>query len=109
MILYIIYSILRFLVFILVLKELKHFAMGIYESFIAKGYNYVETYGENSWVAVTGATDGIGFEFCREITWRKLNVILLSRTESKLKNSCEELRKEFPDVKFEYNIADFWI
>jgi len=72
-----------------------------------KGHDWIERYGENSWAVVTGATDGIGWEFCREVARRGLNVVLISRTKSKLENRCKELTDEFPKIKADYIIADF--
>jgi 17beta-estradiol 17-dehydrogenase / very-long-chain 3-oxoacyl-CoA reductase len=90
------------------LKGIKHGYFIVWE-LCQKGYNWIDRYGENSWAVVTGATDGIGWEFCREIAKRGLNVVLLSRTESKLQNRCKELTSEFPNIKAHYIIADFSI
>jgi 17beta-estradiol 17-dehydrogenase / very-long-chain 3-oxoacyl-CoA reductase len=88
------------------LKAIKHGYYIVWELF-QKGYNWVDRYGENSWAVVTGASDGIGWEFCREIAKRGLNVVLLSRTESNLQKRCKELMTEFPNIKADYIIADF--
>ena len=91
-----------------ILKFIKHVYCMVWE-LCQKGYNWIDRYGENSWAVVTGATDGIGWEFCREIAKRGLNVVLISRTESKLQNRCKELVTEFPNIKADYIIADFSI
>lgn len=88
------------------LKALKHMYTCIWE-LTHKGYNWIERYGENSWAVVTGATDGIGWEFAREIAHRGLNVVLISRTKSKLENRCKELMAEFPNIKADWIAADF--
>ncbi len=56
--------------------------------------------GENSWALVTGATDGIGFALCTELSERGFNVVLHSRNESKLKRVREELQAAHPDRHF---------
>lgn len=43
-----------------------------------------ERYGKNSWAVVTGATDGIGKGFAIELAKRGFNIVLISRTMSKL-------------------------
>lgn len=65
-----------------------------------------EKYGKNSWAVVTGGSDGIGFGFAREFARRGLNIVLVSRTESKLKEKCAEITKEFPNVKASYAVID---
>ena len=41
--------------------------------------------GKGTWALVTGATDGIGLEFCKQLARDGFNICLVSRTESKLK------------------------
>ena len=41
-------------------------------------------YGQNSWAVVTGATDGIGKATCMYLANEGFNVVLISRTLSKL-------------------------
>jgi short-subunit dehydrogenase len=38
----------------------------------------------DSWALVTGASDGMGAEYCRELARRGFNVIMVSRTQRKL-------------------------
>lgn len=49
----------------------------------------------------------VGWELCRNIANRGLNVVLISRTEKKLQDRCESLMKEFPNIKADYIAADF--
>ena len=42
-------------------------------------------------IVITGASDGIGKEFASQLASKKLNIVLVSRTESKLKVLAEEL------------------
>ena len=55
--------------------------------------NYKEKYGE--WAVVTGCTQGIGKSFAEEMAKKGLNVVLVSRTKSKLDNLASELSKKF--------------
>merc|ERR1711988_880091 len=47
------------------------------------------------WAIVTGATDGIGKAYCIELAKQGLNILLISRTESKLKECAEELESAY--------------
>ncbi|CAI9587288.1 unnamed protein product [Staurois parvus] len=47
------------------------------------------------WAVVTGATDGIGKAYARELAKRGLDVVLISRTLEKLKKVAAEIEKEF--------------
>jgi len=49
-------------------------------------YDLIERYGRNSWAVVTGASDGIGRAYAIEFARRGFNVVIISRTESKLKD-----------------------
>lgn len=42
---------------------------------------------------VTGATDGIGKEFALQLAKKKFNVLLISRTQSKLDAAAKEISK----------------
>jgi len=56
-----------------------------YVHFMRPGKN-LKKYGE--WAVVTGATDGIGEAIANELAKKGLNIVLISRTESKLKASA---------------------
>jgi 17beta-estradiol 17-dehydrogenase / very-long-chain 3-oxoacyl-CoA reductase len=54
--------------------------------FTRKPLDLLERYGgKGTWAAVTGASDGIGAEFCKHLARLGFNIVLISRTESKLK------------------------
>ena len=55
----------------------------------------VRRYGKDSWVAVTGATDGIGKGFCEVLASLKMNIILISRNIKKLNYVAQNLEGEF--------------
>lgn len=44
---------------------------------------------------ITGATDGIGKEYAKELAKQGLNVVLISRTKSKLVEVCNQIGKFF--------------
>lgn len=59
--------------------------------FLGLGNVDFKKYG--SWAVVTGCTDGIGKAYTEQLAKRGLNIVLISRTQSKL----EELAKELED------------
>ena len=63
--------------------------------------------GSDTYACVTGATSGIGTGFAVELAERGFNVLLISRSESKLKTVQGELKSRFKEVKFAYEVADF--
>ncbi len=42
---------------------------------------------------VTGATDGIGKEYAKAFAQKGFNVLLISRTENKLKETADEISR----------------
>lgn len=46
-------------------------------------------------IVITGATDGIGKSYARQLAKQGLNVILVSRTQSKLENVAAEIGKQY--------------
>lgn len=61
---------------------------GIFIHFIRPAKN-LKKYG--SWAIVTGATDGIGKAFAFELAGQGLNLVLISRTKSKLDDCAKEV------------------
>ncbi|KAJ5175935.1 Very-long-chain 3-oxoacyl-CoA reductase [Penicillium canariense] len=60
-----------------------------------------------SWAVVTGASDGLGKEFALQLARAKFNIVLVSRTESKLVALAEEITKQFPNVETKTLAMDF--
>ena len=78
-----------------------------YRKFLRKPYNLLERYGKDSYVLVTGATDGIGKEFCNQFAKLGFNLILVSRNEEKLKKVSSEFQSKYPNIKTEIIEFDF--
>ncbi|XP_078077176.1 very-long-chain 3-oxoacyl-CoA reductase-A [Mustelus asterias] len=47
------------------------------------------------WAVVTGATDGIGKAYAKELAKRGMNIVLISRSQEKLDQVAEEIREQF--------------
>lgn len=48
--------------------------------------------GKGAWAVITGCTDGIGREFAYQLAAAKFNVVLISRTQSKLDELEQEIK-----------------
>ncbi|XP_065357056.1 hydroxysteroid dehydrogenase-like protein 1 [Calliphora vicina] len=53
----------------------------------------MEKYGK--WAAVTGSTDGIGKAYARELARLGFNIVLISRTQTKLEAVAQEIETDF--------------
>ena len=62
--------------------------------------------GPNSWAVVTGGTDGIGLEFCRQLAAKGYNIFILSRNQQKLDRVQKEI-EEIHKVKCKTLAVDF--
>ncbi|KAF9357971.1 hypothetical protein BGX34_009128 [Mortierella sp. NVP85] len=91
---------------VVALKALS-FLKVLVDVFLRSGVN-LKKYGagRGGWAVITGATDGIGKEFALQLASKKLNIVLVSRTESKLKAFAEELEKHY-NVETKYYAMDF--
>lgn len=56
---------------------------------------------------MTGASDGLGKEFALQLARAKFNIVLVSRTESKLVTLAEEITKKYPNVDTKILAMDF--
>ncbi|KAJ8050707.1 Very-long-chain 3-oxoacyl-CoA reductase [Holothuria leucospilota] len=81
---------------VFLLKSIKMFVLRL-------GTN-LKKYG--TWAAVTGATDGIGKAYAEQLASKGLNIVLLSRTESKLEAVAAEIRSKY-NVETKIIAVDF--
>lgn len=51
--------------------------------------------GQGKWAVVTGASDGIGKQFAMQLAQKKFNVVLVSRTLSKLESLASEIEATY--------------
>ncbi|KAL0539085.1 hypothetical protein IC582_023262 [Cucumis melo] len=96
--------ILSLLGFFTILRHSATVARWVFRAFLrpSKDLRY---YG--SWGIVTGATDGIGKSFAYQLARAGLNLILVSRSSTKLKAVSEDIQSEFPDTKVKIIELDF--
>jgi 17beta-estradiol 17-dehydrogenase / very-long-chain 3-oxoacyl-CoA reductase len=88
-----------------VAKYVFDFLHGIYAHFFRPGKNLVKSYGQ--WAIVTGATDGIGKGMAFELARKGCNIILISRTPSRLEECKNELLAKHSKVTVETLDIDF--
>uniref|UniRef100_A0A061QPS4 Beta-keto reductase n=1 Tax=Tetraselmis sp. GSL018 TaxID=582737 RepID=A0A061QPS4_9CHLO len=79
------------------------FFNAIWRYFIRPGKD-LKVYGK--WAIVTGATDGIGKALCQELAKRRINVVLISRTESRLQELSSSLEDKY-QIQTRYIVLDF--
>ena len=84
----------------------------LYQHFIRSRPDLYKRYADpsiagGSWAVVTGASDGIGAEFCRQLARDGFNIALVSRTLSKLQVVEAECKKINPKIKTRVVQADF--
>lgn len=72
--------------------------------FLGLGKVNFKKYG--SWAVVTGCTDGIGKAYTEALAKRGLNIVLISRTLSKLEDQAKELEEKF-SIHTKVIAADF--
>jgi len=77
----------------------------VYDHTLKSGKNLTRSYGE--WAVVTGATDGIGLAMCKEFAKKGMNIVLVSRTLSKLEDKAQEITDKFPNIEVKYLQVDF--
>jgi 17beta-estradiol 17-dehydrogenase / very-long-chain 3-oxoacyl-CoA reductase len=58
------------------------------------------------WAIITGASDGIGKQYARELAKKNFNIVLHGRNATKLHHVRTELHDEFPHLSFRVIIAD---
>lgn len=89
---------------IVMTKFLYEVAMFANACFIRGGKN-LKQYGQ--WAVVTGATDGIGKAIAAELVKKGLKVLLVSRSEAKLKEAAAELGGEGKVETLAIDYSDF--
>jgi 17beta-estradiol 17-dehydrogenase / very-long-chain 3-oxoacyl-CoA reductase len=78
----------------------------LYKHYFLEVPNLTRKYGEDTYVVVTGASDGIGREFCHALAEQGFNIILIARNKHKLKTVEEELQVRY-GVKTTSYVIDF--
>lgn len=59
------------------------------------------------WAVITGATDGIGKAYAMNLAKKGINIVLISRTEQKLKDVAKEIADKGYGVETKYVVCDY--
>lgn len=77
-------------------------------NYLRQEYNFLERYGTtDSWVVVTGGSDGIGLEICEQMAEKGFNICIIGRGQSKINGVVADLLNKYPKIKTKVVIADF--
>ena len=87
---------------LLLLTNVLHFAYLYTRSSSLHRYHH----GSKAWALVTGASDGVGLGFAKELARNGFNVLLHGRNAGKLEKVKESLSLAFPDRDFQIIVAD---
>uniref|UniRef100_A0AC34R990 Uncharacterized protein n=1 Tax=Panagrolaimus sp. JU765 TaxID=591449 RepID=A0AC34R990_9BILA len=60
-----------------------------------------------NWAIITGSTDGIGKVYALELAKQGFDIILISRTKSRLEATKNEIIENYPKIKVEMIVFDF--
>jgi 17beta-estradiol 17-dehydrogenase / very-long-chain 3-oxoacyl-CoA reductase len=69
-------------------------------------YHHLSTSGAPPWAIITGASDGIGKGYARELARQKFNLILHGRNRSKLEDVAREIKSTYPATNIRIVISD---
>jgi short-subunit dehydrogenase len=74
----------------------------IYMSCLRPIPNLKKRYNNASWALVTGSGSGIGKALAFKLASQGLNVVLVSLDDEHLKNTVNQLKKEYPQLEFRF-------
>ncbi|KAE8443894.1 hypothetical protein EG329_001303 [Mollisiaceae sp. DMI_Dod_QoI] len=76
----------------------------LFSLFVLSGKN-LRTYGKKgTWAVVTGASDGLGKEYAIQLAQKGFNLLLISRTESKLQTLSSEITQKYAGSNIQVKI-----
>ncbi|RYP30487.1 hypothetical protein DL767_006228 [Monosporascus sp. MG133] len=76
-------------------------------TFILPGVDLRKYGKKGTWAVVTGASDGLGKEFALNLASKGFNLVLISRTLSKLQAFAQELEAKYPGIETKVLDIDF--
>ncbi|EED20687.1 ketoreductase, putative [Talaromyces stipitatus ATCC 10500] len=89
------------------LTQLLTFVRVLLSLFVIPGRSLRSFGPKGSWALITGASDGLGKEFALQIARAGFNVLLVSRTESKLVSLADEIKSKNPSTQTKILAMDF--
>ncbi|KAF2489426.1 NAD(P)-binding protein [Lophium mytilinum] len=88
-------------------KPVLSFVRVLLSLFVLPGIPLSKFGPKGSWALITGASDGIGKEYSLQLAKKGFNVILVSRTESKLNALATEISSKYAGIQTKVLAMDF--
>ena len=98
-------NILLFLIILQIILLLIQLILGIYKYFIIDELNLLERYGKESWVIITGASSGQGYDFAISFAKRNFNILMIG--SKRCLGTQNFINTHYPNVKTKMIIKDF--
>ncbi|KAL8829255.1 MAG: hypothetical protein Q9170_006250 [Blastenia crenularia] len=95
------------LLLLLLTSKLLSFIRLIFSLFILPGAPLRSFGPPSSWAIITGASDGLGKEFALHLSRTPFNLLLISRTQSKLDSLAQEIRSSNPTISVKTLAFDY--
>lgn len=68
----------------------------IWKKFIAPNLGFgIDLTTQGKWAVITGATDGLGKAFAKALAQKGMDIVLVSRSMSKLKDVAAEIERDY--------------
>ncbi|KAL9067625.1 MAG: hypothetical protein Q9157_006755 [Trypethelium eluteriae] len=84
-----------------------NFLRVVLDLFVIPGTSLTKFGKKGSWAVITGASDGIGKEFATQLAAKGFNVVLISRTQSKLDALARDLETKYSSIRTKSLAIDF--
>ncbi|KAL8906689.1 MAG: hypothetical protein Q9207_001875 [Kuettlingeria erythrocarpa] len=93
--------------FVLLASKLFGFIRLLFSLFFLPGTPLRSFGPPSSWAIITGASDGLGKEFALRLARTPFNLLLISRTQSKLDELAQQIRSSNPNITVKTLAFDF--
>ncbi len=80
-------------------------ARGIHKYFLIKELDLNKRYGKGSWVIITGASSGQGYDFAMEFASRGFNILMIG--SKRTDETAKEIKEKYPTVETKIIYKDF--
>ncbi|XP_013146744.1 PREDICTED: very-long-chain 3-oxoacyl-CoA reductase isoform X2 [Papilio polytes] len=82
-------------IILVLLYVLRFFFRLIYLCYLGPPVNQVDFPSKGKWAVITGCTDGIGKEYAHQLASRSCNIVLISRSMTKLQDTAQEIENKY--------------
>jgi 17beta-estradiol 17-dehydrogenase / very-long-chain 3-oxoacyl-CoA reductase len=98
-----------FIGFVNIFQVVKGIVLFLNRHLLRSQENLLKRYGgRDSWAVVTGGSDGIGEQYCRDLAQQGFNICIVGRNEQKMKVKLEDIKaRSGRPIKTRYLVCDF--